>query len=350
MTGMCPCVLDYGAALDIEPCEPCCEEEPSQYQPLKPEYFDPYDPLLKHYRLSIGEPLEISVFGEEDTYYESAIVAPDGRLYYAFLDGVPADGKTVEEITKEIEQALSKYFKNPKVAINIKAPTTLTWKILGKVQSPGIYPFLEPITLRQAIGQAGGLSTEGYEYKAQNSDLDVLADLENSFLIRDNKKLDIDFQQLIRSPSIRDDIFLKPGDYIYIAQYDYREIYVLGNVRSAGRYQYLQEMTLMQALSTAGGWTLVGPYASDTSNCLVIRGELENPRFVKCNLNEIVKGEAKDFYLVPGDIIYVHNKPFRFARELVRLAMDTFVQSFATAAGSYYSQFKWFFVNSVEDD
>lgn len=348
MSGEAPGAIDYGALLDSNICEEEDEEDIEERVPLSPEFFDPYEPLVKDFKISIGDGLEVSVFGELETYYENVVIAPDGCLYYAFLEGIPAAGHSLAALTKKLEKALDKYFKNPKVTLNLRNSMTLNWKILGKVQRPGIYFINEPITLREAIGQAGGLSTEGYEYKASNSDLEVLADLRNSFIIRNNKKLDIDFMRLIHSPDLQQDIFIKPQDYIYIAEFPYREVYVLGNVRAASRIQYLDNMTLMQALATAGGWPTGGPYTADSSNCIVIRGDLENPRVVKCNLHKIVKGEAMDFYLVPGDIIYVHNKSFRFARLLVRLAIDTFIQSFATAAGSYYSEFKWFHINTTE--
>lgn len=350
MTGEAPEVIDYSAVLEQGKCE--MEEEVicNEKKPLTPDMYDPYDPLIKDFRLSFGDVLEISVFGEVETYHEGVEIAPDGYLYYSFLDGVPAAGKSIAALKEELEKLLAKFIKSPKVTINLRRSMTLNWKALGKVQRPGVYPFNEPITLRQAIGMAGGLSTEGYEYKAQNSDLEVLADLDHSFIIRNKHKLDIDFQKLIHTADPQWDIFLKPGDYIYIAEYQYREVYVLGNVRSAARLQYLQDMTLMQALATVGGWPIEGPYSADATNCLVIRGDLECPRVVRCNLHKITRGEANDFYLVPGDIIYVHNKPFRFLRTLVRIALDSFVQSFGTGAGSFYAQFKWLHINAEDDE
>lgn len=348
MQGQVLDVIDYGIILDQSTEEEVTCEEPEKEKP-SPEFFDPYNPLIKDFRLSVGDRLEIGIVDELEAYHENVVVAPDGCLYYAFVDGLYVVGKNLSIVKQELETLLSRYFKYPVVTIDLKESSTLSWKILGKVKQPGIYPLTEPITLRQALGKAGGLSTEGYEYKAQNSDLEVLADLKNSFILRGNKKLDIDFDQLIHSPAIHQDIFLKPGDYIYIAAYDYREIYVLGNLRAPAQLQYLDKMTLMQALASAGGWPIGGPYAADATNCIVIRGNLECPSVVRCDLLKILKGEAKDFYLVPGDIIYVHDKSLRFGRFLVHVAIETFINSFATAAGSYYAQFKWLHINLVDN-
>jgi polysaccharide biosynthesis/export protein len=347
MEGAEECVLDYGGALDEfdeedEEDEEACEER----VPITADLLDPYAPPTEEFYFSVGDVLAISVFGELESPVDHAIIAPDGYLYYAFLDGIPAAGSTHEILTKRLEKALNKYFKYPKVVLNLQSSPSLNWKIFGQVQKPGVYLLIGPISLRQAIGAAGGLATESYEFKTPNTDLDSLANLKESFLIRNNRKLDIDFSALVHKADKTQDIYLKPGDYIYIANFEYREVYVLGNVRVATRLEYLEDMTLMQALALAGGWPIGGAYAADISNCLVIRGNLDNPRLVKCNLNRILEGEAKDFYLVPGDIVYVHNKSFRFAREMVRLAVDTFIESFGTVAGSYYSEVDWFHINT----
>ena len=346
MTGEECEALDYGACLeefddDDEGFDEDCEEK----EPLSPEFFDEYDPMLKVYRISVGDSLQISVFGEIETLIDNVMVAPDGRLYYALVDGIPAAGRTITEVKIDLEKELSKFYNNPQVTLSLQNSPTLNWKIMGMVGKPGIFMLNGPITIRQGIGAAGGLLQENYEYKAPQSDLETLADLERSFIIRNGKKLDIDFKQLIHGGDRKQDIYLKPGDYIYIAMIKYREVYVLGNVRVPNRVQYLDDMTLMQALATCGGWPIGGPYAADISNCIVIRGDLENPRFVRCNLNKIAFGEAKDFLLKPGDIIYVHDKPFRFAREVILFAINSFVQSFTTAAGSYYADTMWFHIN-----
>jgi polysaccharide biosynthesis/export protein len=358
MTGVPECVLDYGGGLEEGlrkglPCEDECQplDENTECEPgLDAQFYDPYEPPVSEFHMSVGDILEILIYGEEESHFEKVAIAPDGCLYYAILDGVPAAGRTLSSVSKDLEKALEKYYKHPRVTLNLVESSSMMWKIFGKVQKTGVYPLEGPLTLRQAIGVAGGLAVETYEFKTNNSDLETLADLENSFMIRNGQMLDIDFKKLIHRADERYNIFIKPGDYIYIASIAFREVYVLGNVRVPLRLQYEDDMTLMQALAEAGGWLLGGPFAADMSNCLVIRGDLENPCVIRCDLCLLVKGEAKDFYLVPGDIIYVHNKTMRFARSLVTLAIETFVQSFATTASSYYADNKWFFVQTSDTD
>lgn len=67
--------------------------------------------------LAIGDILDISIFGEEELAGTHVAIAPDGRLYYAFLNGIPAAGKNVAAVKKEVEKALSHYLVHPQVAI-----------------------------------------------------------------------------------------------------------------------------------------------------------------------------------------------------------------------------------------
>ncbi|MFN4173854.1 MAG: hypothetical protein ACK4HV_01955, partial [Parachlamydiaceae bacterium] len=56
-----------------------------------------------------------------------------------------------------------------------------------------------PITLRGAIAQAGGLLVESISYEDTDEKTRASSDLTRSFIVRDGKKLNIDFQELVYS-------------------------------------------------------------------------------------------------------------------------------------------------------
>ena len=93
-----PCVWDYDAVPEEDRGNfelDDCSEDNSERVPITPELLDRFVPLNKEYRLASGDVLEISVFGDEETTVENVTVAPDGRIYYTFLDGIVADGRTI---------------------------------------------------------------------------------------------------------------------------------------------------------------------------------------------------------------------------------------------------------------
>lgn len=343
------CVIDYnpdeegckesGCVIESEgvgACEEGCNLGRTPTIRITPDMLDPTVHSAQSYKLAIGDHLEIAIFGDEDTVASRVVIASDGKIYYTFLEGIVAAGRTIPEVSEEIASKLGHLFLNPVVTIIPLTSVNNIYKILGRVQLPGVYRINGPMRLRDAIGEAGGLLTESFKDKDRDADLLPLANLHASFVIRDKKKIRVDFEKLLYTGDESQNIFIRPGDYVYIAPSDHAEVYVLGNVRGARSMTYTRGLTLMQALASTGGWTSGYAYAADISRVIVLRGNLECPCVAEIDLCLILQGKARDLYLQPGDIVYVPDKQMRFGRELVRLAIFTFVDSFATGAGSYY--------------
>lgn len=82
-----------------------------------------------------------------------------------------------------------------------------------------------------------------------------------------------------------------------------QKIMVLGEVTSPGFFQADEPMTIVEAISRAGGFTIDGKKKS----VLVIRGGLKSPQLIKVNVDDILNGSDKEqnIVLVKDDIIYV---------------------------------------------
>jgi polysaccharide export outer membrane protein len=303
---------------------------------LIPEYFDPYQPISEQYILSTGDVLEISIFGQADTTVEDVVIAPDGRLYYMFLKGILAQGKTIRELKAEITEKAKELFVDPEVSIIPKRVSGQTYVVLGKVHRPGVYPINGSTTLQQAIGGAGGISLGGYAGTTIN-----ISNLRDSFIVRNGKKLDIDFERLIYTDGFDQNIFVRPGDYIYIASSLFQEVYLLGEVRESKPIPYKDGLTLTAVLAGVSGTTEGWSDQAHITRIIIVRGSLDHPCWYEVDVLKILHGEARDIYLLPGDIVYVQKKPFRFGRELVRLAIDAFVGSYGAAAGEAAAG-RWF--------
>src|SRR6185295_16255325 len=137
---------------------------------------------------------------------------PDGKIYYMFTDGVPAEDRTLKEVAADISGRISNIFINPEVTILPKRVINQQYLILGKIARPGAYPLVSSLTIRQAIGEAGGVAYGGYKGTTIQ-----IASLRDSFIVREGKKLDVDFAQLIYTEGADQDIYIQPGDYIYLA-------------------------------------------------------------------------------------------------------------------------------------
>jgi len=344
-------VLDYNDCFEevqIGSDEACLE--PIQNMPLTEEMFNPFEPIDPDYRLARGDVLEISIFGEDETTIENAMIAPDGKLYYTVLNGIQAAGRRPDEVAKEIQNNLDHLFLNPLVSVTPRETQALNYRVLGRVQAPGEFPFEGPVTIREAISEAGGLLTPvSKEQDYGRRYLIPYYDLSRSFIVRGSRKLDIDFHKLLYEGDNTQNIFLRPDDYIYIAGSENREVFVLGYVNAPQRLPYVTGMTLMSTIATVGGWPTPNPYSPNLKRVLVIRGSLECPRVCVVDVDKILCGQALDVRLEPGDIVYASHKHFRFAREMVLFAIDSFITSFVSSAGEHYTRIHWF-GDTVEED
>lgn len=295
------------------------------------DFFEPYD--TGKYRVSIGDVLEISIFGHTDTINREVPVAPDGKLYYYFTEGISAEGKSIQEIEHDIESRLGHLFNTPEVSIIPRRVVSSKYTILGKVKIPGSYYIQSATTLRQAIGEAGGFAEGGYRGTSINT-----ASLKNSFVIRDGKRLPIDFEKLMGVEDVENDIYVRPGDYIYIASALMDEVHRVGAFREPRSVSFEDGLTLVGLVSGRSG--IGGGYLPEAHirQIIIVRGAIEDPQVSVVNLEAILEGKEPDIYLQSGDIVYIPNKPYRWLRQLVRVAIYSYVTSFTGTAGTYYGE------------
>ena len=327
-----PVMVHYSpVVVDYAPDDCGAESRYGKGEEIPPEYLDPYNGADTAYTVTIGDVLEVSVFTSDENFSSEVVVAPDGRLYYMYLDGIEADGKEPDEIAQAIEEGLGEILASPSVAVVPKVKAADYYLVMGKVRAPGVYPLQTAVDLRSAIGEAGGVVQGRYLGSTTQ-----LANLSESFVVRDGQRLNIDFAALINEGREDQNIFLQPGDYVYIASGTDDEIYMLGAI--GGRVRPFKDgLTLVGALTPAYGAWVDSPYArGDWSNVLIIRGSLDCPCVIRADFLTILSGDARDIYLSPGDIIYVPNQRMRFGKALIRLALDAFISAFVSASASHH--------------
>ena len=88
-------------------------------------------------------------------------VSPDGNLYLPLLDGIKAAGKSIDAVEAEIQSLYDKDFKNLEISLLLESITGRQIFIYGSVYSPGKIESEHPLTVAQALAQAGGVNPEG---------------------------------------------------------------------------------------------------------------------------------------------------------------------------------------------
>ncbi len=114
------------------------------------------DAMLDDYRIGAGDRLGITVIGH-DGLSGDFLVDELGRVSYPLLGQVDASDKTIAELQTDIRTALDRgYIVNPRVSIEVV--NSLPFFILGQVNNPGGYPYIEGMTVRTAVAVAGGFT------------------------------------------------------------------------------------------------------------------------------------------------------------------------------------------------
>ena len=81
----------------------------------------------------------------------------------------------------------------------------------------------------------------------------------------------------------------------------YRPFYIVGEVQKPGEYQFRPGMTVLQAISSAGGLT---PYANK-KKIYILRGDPGKQQKVPFNYKKAVNGDMPGITLQPGDTVVV---------------------------------------------
>jgi polysaccharide export outer membrane protein len=265
----------------------------------------------KAYRIGPRDVLTISIYAGGEKQHESSLtVSAQGTINAPFIGSFRAEGLTPTQLEKQITAPLaSDYFVDPKVNIQIAEYHSLQYYITGAVKLPGLYNMTSEATLLVLIAKAGGLLPErgNQAYILRGSADAVISGAKVQNLVSRSEPLKVDLRQLIEKGDMRVNLILQPGDVVYIplkASLDLAEskIYLEGEVKHPGAYDFLPGMTALNACIMGGGFdTFAAP-----NRTKIIRSLADDQReIIKINLNQVKAGKIPDVELKPGDRIHV---------------------------------------------
>lgn len=283
------------------------------------------------FRLGPGDKLDIELLGDILTK-TSVTVGPDGKIYFYLLPGLDVWGLTIPETKALIERELGKFIRDDAlVGITLREVHSRRVWLLGRFQTPGVYPMPGNMTVLEAVGLAGGpVSLGGNQQSNFAYTSEELADLRKAFIIRRGKRLPVDFYRLLKDGDMSHNIHLQPDDFVYLPAAGAREVYVLGAVAAPRAVTWNDEMTVISAIANALG-TIQDAYVHHVA---VVRGSLSNPQIAVVDYRNIATGKEEDVALEAGDIVYVPFSPYRYLARYLNLILDTFVGAVAINEGA----------------
>jgi protein involved in polysaccharide export with SLBB domain len=269
--------------------------------------------------LGPGDVLNFALFDQPESVRPEVPIGPDGRISYLHARDIMATGLTIDELRAKVDEALSKYYRNPRTIITPMSYRSKKYYVLGAVPGKGVFIFDRPLSVIEALARSGGLETGIY-----GRDTVELADLGRSFLVRNGQRVPVDFERLFQQGDLSQNVPLEPDDFLYFAPAGANEIYVLGEVGSPGVAAFLPRTSTMSVIAARGGPTT----AAYMSRVLVVRGSVTHPQTFVVDTAAILSGKKPDFKLQARDIVYISKSPWAKAEEVLDVVATAFIQGF----------------------
>ena len=101
--------------------------------------------------------LRVEVWKDQDLSRD-VTVRPDGLITLSLVGDVQAEGLNVQQLRKVLTKSYEKYVEAPNISVSLVAINSFKVFIVGKVNSPGVFPIRSNTTILQAISMAGGFA------------------------------------------------------------------------------------------------------------------------------------------------------------------------------------------------
>jgi polysaccharide biosynthesis/export protein len=251
---------------------------------------------VNNYIVGPQDVLAITLFDQQDLSGKYTVEA-DGTFTFPLIGRVKAGGMSLRDVEQALRTQLSDgFFKNPQVSVSVEQYRSQRIFVVGEVRAPGPYPLVGDMTLIEALARAGSTTEHaaGEALIVRSSDGSrstgpVLPDQKNG---ADVIRVDI---KALQSGRLSENAILRDGDTIFVPRAEL--VYVFGHVHSPGAYTLQSGVTVLQALSLAGGVTDRGAMGR-----IRIARLLEGKRTeLRVKLDDIVQ---------PGDTIIVPERYF----------------------------------------
>jgi len=247
------------------------------------------------YKLGVGDAIEVEAYQEDEISGRFTVNAL-GAVTFPLLGSVVVAGKTPAEVSDLLESLLEKdYYVDVQLKVDVAVFASQPVTLLGEVQNPGTYYLEGRMTLTELLAKAGGLRPSAGP---------VLELRRTARVEGEGAPPPMDFPTAkLLTGEVGRDVVLQAGDVLFVSAK--KIFFISGEVARPGQYEISLGLTLMQAISQAGG---VGKFASQA---IEIHRDVEGEKqILSFDLSQIRKGRSADPAVLPGDVIFAKRRFF----------------------------------------
>jgi polysaccharide export outer membrane protein len=286
------------------------ELEGKNFAALSPSFLEQYQD-----RIHEGDLLQIAIYhptrgdlvaSVQQVGSTVGFKVNEGKVLLPDLEPIEIEGLSIEEARQKIQSKYVQQIKDVEIFIAYRDRIERKVELAGLVKIPSI-PVDGRIRLFEILAIA---------------QVPTNANFFKSYVVRDNQLLPVDLFKLIKEGDMSQNIVMRGGDKIYIAEPAASTIMVLGEV---GQEKVIDLpngfMTLRQALAEARGI----PFTGNKSYIQVIRGNILRPKIYTLNWQHVIHLPSESMLLMPGDIVYVAATPITEWNRFVSQILPTFI-------------------------
>lgn len=190
-----------------------------------------------------GDTVRITAYRYPDLTTEARL-SEEGKLNVPLVGEMSLKGLTPEQAARRIADRLrsGEYITDPQITVTVLQARSRTVSVMGFVRNPGRY-VLDGMTAKvsDVIAMAGGLEANGSQKVIVQPNGD-----------KRGKPVTVDLGSVIEGDSSKN-VDVRGGDSVFVPRAPV--VYVHGEVTRGGAYRLEPDMTVMQAISLAGGVT-----------------------------------------------------------------------------------------------
>lgn len=249
------------------------------------------------YRVGPRDVLDIKVYEEEDLD-RVVRVSDDGTITLPLVGKLQVGGLEVDQLAELITTRLkADYLVDPQVTVHIQDYRSKRVEVLGAVKNPGVVFLTGPGDLINVLAQAGGLLEGAGRFLLLTHGGDEAA---VGGIVTER----VDVHALLDEGRFELNLPIAGGDKVFVPRRN--EIYVMGEVNKQGAVPYDSNMSLLQAITKAGGFA----NSAAASRVQIVRVVDGKEQILRVDVKRIQEGEGRDIPLMPEDIVTVPKSIF----------------------------------------
>jgi polysaccharide export outer membrane protein len=163
---------------------------------------------LPSYSIGAGDVLQITVWKEPEASVPSVIVRADGKISIPLAKEMVVENLTPVEAEALIKDKLTPFIRDAEVSVVVRESHSKKIYLVGAVKHEGPIALTAPLSVMQAISEAGGLTN--------------FAKTKRIYVLRKTagrtERLPFDYNATIRGIDLQKNFMLVPNDMVVIPQ------------------------------------------------------------------------------------------------------------------------------------